>query len=306
MSYSDRGGSRNVPARQDNFQPANALEAVIANGDLASLSAEQRVHWYLMRCEAAGLDPKTQPFQYITLQGKLTLYATKAATDQLCRIHGITAQIVRSERIDDVYVVTCRGTTTEGRFTEDIGAVVIGNLKGDALANALMKATTKAKRRTILSLCGLGMMDESEADTVPGAVRVPVHPDTGEVVDVAGRVTQTLETEPSYSGASVAQGEEALKEQAKRRIVRRCMDDLRIGAEPDLIKFLAGRILGKDVPKFGDLSSLEMKRVDEVLLTDPARALSLAAEYRGEEPEQAETLPLEAEGVEGVPSGFTS
>ena len=32
-----------------------------------------------------------------------------------------------------------------------------------------MKAITKAKRRTILSACGLGMLDETEADTIPGA-----------------------------------------------------------------------------------------------------------------------------------------
>jgi hypothetical protein len=40
--------------------------------------------------------------------------------------------------------------------------VNIEGLKGEALANALMKAETKAKRRATLSAVGLGMMDESE------------------------------------------------------------------------------------------------------------------------------------------------
>jgi hypothetical protein len=42
---------------------------------------------------------------------------------------------------------------------------------GDVLANALMKAETKAKRRVTLSLAGLGWLDETELDTIPG-VRV--------------------------------------------------------------------------------------------------------------------------------------
>jgi hypothetical protein len=33
----------------------------------------------------------------------------------------------------------------------------------------MLKAVTKAKRRVTLSLCGLGMTDESEVDSIPGA-----------------------------------------------------------------------------------------------------------------------------------------
>ncbi|EOV0478051.1 hypothetical protein ACOIM4_001927, partial [Campylobacter coli] len=44
------------------------------------------------------------------------------------------------------------------------GALNIKNLGGDNLANAIMKAITKAKRRVTLSICGLGMLDESELD----------------------------------------------------------------------------------------------------------------------------------------------
>jgi hypothetical protein len=43
----------------------------------------------------------------------------------------------------------------------------VGNLKGDALANALMKAETKAKRRVTLSIAGLGWLDETELETIP-------------------------------------------------------------------------------------------------------------------------------------------
>lgn len=57
-----------------------------------------------------------------------------------------------------------------GRTDCATGAVPLGNLKGEALANALMKAETKAKRRATLSICGLGLLDETEVGSIPGAV----------------------------------------------------------------------------------------------------------------------------------------
>jgi hypothetical protein len=116
----------------------------------------------------------TQPFQYINLSGKLTLYARKDATDQLRQIHSVSLTIASREQVGDVYVVTARATTASGRVDESIGAVSIGSLKGDALANALMKAETKAKRRVTLSICGLGLLDETELETIPNAQPEPM------------------------------------------------------------------------------------------------------------------------------------
>jgi hypothetical protein len=41
---------------------------------------------------------------------------------------------------------------------------------GEALEIAFLKAETKSKRRVTLSICGLGMLDETEVETIPGAV----------------------------------------------------------------------------------------------------------------------------------------
>src|SRR5690606_24912460 len=49
------------------------------------------------------------------------------------------------------------------------------------LANAYMKAETKAKRRVTLSICGLGWLDETETETIPDAHRVEVDHETGEI-----------------------------------------------------------------------------------------------------------------------------
>lgn len=149
---------------------ASIMEAVITKGDISKLTPEERTKYYTAVCQSVGLNPLTKPFEYITLNGKLTLYARKDATDQLRSLRGVSVVIASRERLDDVYLVTARATTADGRTDESIGAVSIAKLAGDALANALMKAETKAKRRVTLSICGLGMLDETELETIPGTI----------------------------------------------------------------------------------------------------------------------------------------
>lgn len=164
------------------IEQADIVERVVIAGDLSKLQPADRVAYYRATCESLGLNPLTKPFEYITLNGKLTLYARKDATDQLRNAHRISIVSLERERIDDVYIVTARARTMDGRTDESTGAVNVQGLKGDALANALMKAETKAKRRVTLSICGLGWMDESEVDSTP-AIRVQVDQATGEIVD---------------------------------------------------------------------------------------------------------------------------
>ena len=145
---------------------AAAAELALISGDLGKLTPEARLDYYQRVCQSTGLNPWTQPFSYIVLNNKLTLYCRKDATDQLRKIHQVSVTITSRERIDDVYVVTARATLPDGRTDESIGAVTLGSLKGDGLANALMKAESKAKRRVTLSICGLGMLDETEVESV--------------------------------------------------------------------------------------------------------------------------------------------
>lgn len=146
------------------------IEEVLVQGNLQSLNPEQRVSYYKEVCNSLGLNPLTKPFEYITLNNKLTLYATRACTDQLRKINKVSVRIKDRQSIDGVYVVTAEATDSTGRIDESIGAVPVLNLKGDALANALMKSETKAKRRATLSICGLGFLDESE---IEGALNAP-------------------------------------------------------------------------------------------------------------------------------------
>ena len=150
----------------------SVLERVLVAGDLSGLSESQRIEYYKAVCESLGLNPLTRPFEYLRLNGRLVLYATRAAADQLRAIHGISILDAKIERRDDLITVTVRGRNRDGREDVEIGVVSVAGLRGDALANAQMKALTKAKRRITLSLAGLGWLDESETEAIPGAQRV--------------------------------------------------------------------------------------------------------------------------------------
>ncbi len=145
------------------------LENVVIKGDLQNLNASERLSYYSRLCESLGLNPMSKPFAYIQLNGKLVLYALKDCTDQLRSIKGISIEIVSREFNNELglFLVTANGTNKEGRMDSSIGVVTIKGLIGEQLSNALMKAETKAKRRVTLSLAGLGILDESEADSIP-------------------------------------------------------------------------------------------------------------------------------------------
>jgi hypothetical protein len=163
-------------------EQANIIESVIAAGDLSKLTPAQRTTYYLERCRSIGLNEMTQPFEYLHLNGKLILYANKGCTDQLRDIKDVSITRVDKEIVGDIYIATAYAQRGD-RQDSEIGAVNVTGLRGDNLANAMMKAVTKAKRRVTLSICGLGMLDESEVETIPNAQTVVVDSTTGEVLE---------------------------------------------------------------------------------------------------------------------------
>ena len=157
----------------------SALEQYIRVGDLGKLTPEQRVSLYNGICESLGLNPLTRPFEFITLNGKLTLYAKKDCAEQLRRIHSISIRELDVKVENDLIVAKAVAVAPDGRIDHDYGVVPISG-KGADFANAYLKAITKAKRRVTLSICGLAFLDESELDTVPD-VKFPALEETSKV-----------------------------------------------------------------------------------------------------------------------------
>lgn len=170
------------------------MESVLLNGDLSKMTADERVRYYGEVCNSMGLNPLTKPFEFITLNNKLQLYALRSCTDQLRKINGVTLEIVSREIAHDILTIHVRAKLPDGRSDEDLGAVSFPEtLKGEARANAELKAVTKAKRRATLSICGLGWLDETEIEDIPRRPQIPV-PSIA-----SNNGTQTIDAEQAQS-----------------------------------------------------------------------------------------------------------
>lgn len=140
---------------------------LVLNGDISKMNDAQKVQYYDQLCKSLNLNPATQPFQIIKFQGKEKLYATKDCTEQLRKLNGVSVVDMDTKIEKDIIITKVKVQDKSGRIDISTGAVNIKGLTGDALANATMKSETKAKRRATLSICGLGMLDEAELDTMP-------------------------------------------------------------------------------------------------------------------------------------------
>lgn len=148
------------------------MEAVIAKGDLAKLTVEERNRYYSETCQSLGLNPLTRPFEYITLNNQLRLYARRDACDQLRKIHSVSIEITKQELQGDLFCVTVRASMPSGRVDSDMGVVSMPSGGAREIhANAMLKAVTKAKRRVTLSIVGLGFLTEDEIEDIQKAER---------------------------------------------------------------------------------------------------------------------------------------
>ena len=148
---------------------AALMETVMVKGDLSKLTPQERNQLYLGTCDSLGLNPMTRPFDYLTLNGRMVMYAKRDAADQLRKINGVSIEITGNKVENGMIVVTVRAKDKQGRTDEDMGAVPLPTGAGEVRANAMLKAITKAKRRVTLSICGLGFLDETEVEDIPNA-----------------------------------------------------------------------------------------------------------------------------------------
>lgn len=173
---------------------ATALEKAVLEGDLSKLSEAERLIYYTKTCDSLGLNPLTKPFQYIKLNGSLKLYASKDCTEQLRKLNQISIPAEKIKFWDNDGYIFCQVSayTKDGRSDTDIGSV---KLQGTTLDNAYKKALTQAKRRATLSICGLGMLDESDIQSIPASqieiIDMPPVPEA-ENIDIKAPVVSTI------------------------------------------------------------------------------------------------------------------
>jgi len=193
--------------KTDNTTLDKSVVLSLLQGDISGLSVDEKVKYYGQLCLSLGLNPATKPFQIIVFKdNKESLYALKDATDQLRKIHGVSVVESLQELKEEICIVRIRVQDSSGKFDVATGVVPlvepiyeykngkrvatdkVRKLNALELANAIMKAETKAKRRATLSICGLGMLDESELDTIPEYKTKDIQ---GVIIENKTPVTQT-------------------------------------------------------------------------------------------------------------------
>lgn len=151
------------------------IEVLVAK-DISRFTEEEKVKHYEEYCAATGLDPRQRPFEYIWMDDsymgrKLVLYLTKEGAAQLRAKHGVSITGMEGPTVAND-IVSCKAFAKlpDGRVDVSTGSVSVLNLKGKAQADAALAAETKAKRRVTISICGLGVLDETEVQDVTSMV----------------------------------------------------------------------------------------------------------------------------------------
>ena len=200
----------------DRHTGAKVIESVVCRGDLSQLGPADRARFYVQMCEGLGLNPHSQPFAFLRLNGKEILYATRGATDQLAAMHRVTRKIIDGPKVVDLGGTKVVWCTAEASMPNGRTETSIATLPFVDPVNVMMKAETKAKRRVTISILGLGMLDETELETIPPGVQEP-----------GGGVDLALAGRPSGAPAEPAPVD-ALD--AFRKVVAECGDLATIAA----------------------------------------------------------------------------
>jgi len=223
---------------------SDTLEQLVIKGDIKGLTPKAKVEYYTMLCRSLDLNPASQPFQVIAFQGREQLYAKKDATDQLRDRRGISITKIEKEVIEGVLMVTAYGRDRNGRTDASTGAVNIKGLSGEALANAYMKAETKAKRRLTLSLSGLGMLDESEIEAVPGVREIKaIDTTTGETTVTEIHEVAEPKISPQRQRYNALKGNANLTDSEKADLLRSLQEEKTAEGQNKVLDFWENAVM---------------------------------------------------------------
>jgi hypothetical protein len=269
-----------------------ALERMVkGEGDLAALTPSQRAALYKGVCERLGLDPMTYPLQYLWVRApgggeRLILYLNKDGAAQLRKLHKVSTRLVDHRYIPEAgaYVAVVEASTPDGRVEVETGAVSIRGAGPNDVANALMHAITKAKRRATIAIVGVGFLDETEALSIPDARPARVDVETGEVLEspppTRRRVGQALTEVGEVFRRLGLHDRELAREYASAVVGKPLTSSRELGEEEiELVLAHANALLslGKTPEEYGEAIRELLK--SEVPVSDPERSKEFVEAY---------------------------
>lgn len=152
---------------------AKVVDSLVLRGDWSGLGPAERARAYMAVCRQHGLNPLSQPFAFLRLNGKEVLYATRGATDQLAAIHKVNREIIDGPKVIDIAGSKVAYCVAKASLPNGRTETATATLPVVDPVNLYMKLETKAKRRVTLSILGLGLLDETELDTIPQGAKEP-------------------------------------------------------------------------------------------------------------------------------------
>lgn len=224
--------------------------ATAANQDTSRLKPEHRAALLNELARALRLNPLTKPVIFLkTGQGE-AIYVTRQGADQIAARLKLNRETVEGpdvRKIGNIDVAFCRVKVTapDGRSETSTATLAFSDP-----AMILMKVETKAKRRATLSIAGLGMLSEEDAEEMGIDATIDRTAPQAEPTDAQNRLALDLDdcTVPSdavdiwmrHRTALTADGD-GVREEAWGAVVKhvmRLMEVKKTAAE----KYIRGRI----------------------------------------------------------------
>jgi hypothetical protein len=168
----------------------------LATGNVNLTRADEQQACAEALVQQLGLRMSSMPIKFLkTRNGEIQPYLTASGAADIMISTGASVTDVQMTTVHGCAI--CRSTilTRDNRTGVATGAVALDGLRGEALANAFMKAETKSVRRNVLRTCrpdAVWLIQDEDIEGIEGAKRLP------EVIDQpAAAVPQTELPEPA-------------------------------------------------------------------------------------------------------------
>ncbi len=157
-------------------EATRAMHRVSAKGkDSRDMTESERRAMLESLCRALGLNPLVHPVRFLVLNGAEMLYVTRQGTDQIAARLRINRETIVGPEVRDIggqKLVFCQVRAREPG-PDGRSDVATATLPLKDPSNDLMKCETKAKRRAVLSLVGLGLLTEEDAEAAQASDAAP-------------------------------------------------------------------------------------------------------------------------------------
>ena len=152
---------------------------LVIQHDLSKLSPEQVTQYLRDVSEFIGLDPDLNGLDTIWMENEngpgksLAVYARRGTAEILRSINNIEVSSLTSQITSESAIFTAVGRNGQARQEIAIGSKSLRGLSGKAYDNAVMTASTRALRRLTMQFTKLGILDESEIESIQGSTVNP-------------------------------------------------------------------------------------------------------------------------------------